>query len=198
MNYPLRCECGAVEGYVASPHVAGRVVCYCRDCQAFARFLRRPERILNSRGGTDIIATLPRHVHFTKGVERLACVRLSDKGMLRWYASCCRTPMGNTPENPKLSYVGLVRSCLPGSSEELDSAFGPARISLNTASANSQVSPTRTASVFGLLKIIRNVLGARLSGAFRDNPFFRPGSTEPIAVPETLKPHERAALRSGT
>ncbi len=196
MNYPLRCECGVVEGYVTSPQVAARAVCYCRDCQAFARFLGASERILNSQGGTDIIATVPRHVHFTKGAEQLRCMRLSEKGLLRWYAACCRTPIGNTPPNPKLPYVGLVRSCLRGSSNEIDDVFGLARISLNTASANGPVSPTRTATLMGLLKIIRNVLGARLSGASRDNPFFRTGSGEPVSMPETLKPHERSALRS--
>jgi hypothetical protein len=194
MNYPLRCECGLVEGYVASPRIAARAVCYCRDCQAFARFLGPSQRILNSQGGTDIIATIPRHVHFTKGAEQLRCMRLSDKGLLRWYATCCRTPIGNTPPDPRLSYVGLVRSCLPGSSNEIDHVFGPSRISLNTASANGQVSSTRIAGLTGLLKIIRNVLGARLSGAFRENPFFRSGSGEPISTPETLQPQERSAL----
>ena len=196
MNYPLRCECGSIEGSVASPEVAARAVCYCRDCQAFARFLGAPERILNSRGGTDIIATVPRHVRFTKGAEQLRCMRLSDKGILRWYAACCRTPIGNTPRDPKLPYVGLVRSCLPGSSSEIDDVFGPSRIALNTASANGQVSPTRIASLTGLLKIIKNVWAARLSGAYKDNPFFRSGSDEPVSMPEILKPHERSALRS--
>ena len=195
MNYPLRCKCGVVEGYVASPRIAARGVCYCKDCQAFARFLGASERILNSQGGTDIIATVPRHVHFVAGAEQLRCMRLSDKGLLRWYATCCRTPIGNTPPDARLPYVGLVRSCLPGSSNELDEVFGPSRMSLNTASANGQVSPTRIANLKGLLKVIRNVLGARLSGAFRDNPFFRSGSGEPISMPETLKLHERSALR---
>src|SRR5688572_17648940 len=140
MNYPLRCECGVIEGYVTSPQVAARAVCYCKDCQAFARFLGTSERVLNRQGGTDIIATVPRHVHFIKGAEQLRCMRLSEKGLLRWYAACCRTPIGNTPPNPKLPYVGLVRSCLPGSSNEIDDVFGPSRISLNTASANGPVS----------------------------------------------------------
>ena len=194
-EYTLRCECGVVEGRVASPHIAARAVCYCRDCQAFARFLGSSERILDSRGGTDIIATVPRHVHFTRGTEQLRCMRLSDKGLLRWYTACCRTPIGNTPPDPGLPYVGLIRSCLPGSAREVDEAFGPARISLHAGSANGHVSPTRIANVLGLLKIFRNVAAARLTGAFRDNPFFRSGSAEPISMPETLKPQERSALR---
>jgi len=64
---------------------------------------------------------------------------LSEKGLLRWYTACCRTAIGNTPRNPKLSYVGLVHSCLAGSPIELDAAFGPAKAAINTASANGTV-----------------------------------------------------------
>jgi hypothetical protein len=194
MNHPLRCQCGAIEGYVASPQQAGRAVCYCRDCQAFARYLGAPDRILNEQGGTDIIATLPRHVHFTRGLQHLRCMSLSSKGLLRWYASCCRTPIGNTPRDPKLSYVGLVRTCLPGSAGELDAAFGAAKIAVNTKSANGRVDPTPIATFFGILKIFSNVAGARLSGRFRENPFFWPGTAEPIVVPQVLTLAERRGL----
>jgi hypothetical protein len=39
--HPLRCSCGTLKGFVTHPERVNRVVCYCRDCQAFARFLRR-------------------------------------------------------------------------------------------------------------------------------------------------------------
>jgi ABC-type molybdate transport system substrate-binding protein len=39
-RHPLRCKCGTVRGYVAyGANTANRGVCYCKDCQAFARFL---------------------------------------------------------------------------------------------------------------------------------------------------------------
>jgi hypothetical protein len=177
MEHPLRCRCGSVEGYVESPRRAGRGVCYCKDCQAFARFLGTPEQILNKRGGTDIIATLPRFVHFTRGVDRLRCMSLSPRGLLRWYADCCRTPVANTPRDAKVPYVGLVSSCLPGSSSELDAAFGPAKIALNTGSASAPVGATPIANFFGAMKIARNIVSARLGGGSRDNPFFRPGTS---------------------
>ena len=102
-SLPLRCRCGSIEGYVAAPRVGARAICYCRDCQTFARFLGNPNEVLNGQGGTDIIATLPGHVHFTRGVDQLRCISLSHKGLLRWYAGCCRTPVGNTPRDPTFS-----------------------------------------------------------------------------------------------
>lgn len=198
MNYPLRCRCGAIEGYIASPRLAGRAVCYCRDCQAFARFLGRPDQILDGQGGTDVVATLPRLVHFTRGIEQLRCMSLSGRGLLRWYAGCCRTPIGNTPRDPKLSYVGLVRTCLPGSASEFDAAFGAAKIAVNTRSGSGHVGSTPIATFFGVLKIMKNVVGARLSRRYRDNPFFRPGTADPIVAPQVVTAAERRSLRGDT
>jgi hypothetical protein len=43
-------------------------VCYCADCQAFARFLKRENEILDERGGTSIIQTIPANVTFAEGI----------------------------------------------------------------------------------------------------------------------------------
>jgi Family of unknown function (DUF6151) len=194
MNYPLRCRCGSVAGYLLWPGRAGRALCYCRDCQAFARYLGTPEQSVDEFGGTDVIATSPRYVHFTQGIERMHCMSLSEKGLLRWYAACCRTPVGNTPRNPKLSYVGLVHDFLEGSNDELREAFGPARAAVNTQSATGSVSSAPVATFFAVQKILGNVLWSRISGKYRENPFFRPGSATPIVAPEVLSLAQRRAL----
>ena len=41
-----------------SPSAGFRFGCYCRDSQAFARFLERPD-ILDAAGGTDIFQVPP-------------------------------------------------------------------------------------------------------------------------------------------
>jgi hypothetical protein len=194
MSFPLRCRCGSLEGYVGSTHKAGRATCYCRDCQAFARYLGAPELTLDADGGTDIVATSPRCVRFTHGKQHLRCMSLSPRGLLRWYAGCCRTPIGNTPRNPRLSYVGLVHDCLAGSESAKTAAFGPPRVAVNTKSAKGKVSPTPLPTFFAGLKILRNVLSCRLTGKYRENPFFNPGTSEPIAVPTVLTLAERRAL----
>jgi hypothetical protein len=120
---------------------------------------------------------------------------LSEKGLLRWYTACCRTPIGNTPRAPKLSYVGLVHSCFAGSPIELDAAFGPSKVAINTASANGTVNSTPWSTFRAVLKIMRNVWGSRLSGKYRDNPFFMPGTAEPLVAPQVLTATERQVLR---
>ena len=192
MNGQLRCRCGAIQGTVDSRHVYGRAVCYCTDCQAFARYLGSQDEILNRQGGTEIVAILPAAVHFTAGLDKLACMSLSDKGLLRWYASCCRTPIGNTPRDWKIPYVGLVRACLP----ELDESFGPLTIAFKTGSARGEVKATLLATFLGVIRIMRKVIGARIRGTYKTNPFFTPDSGAPIRTPQVLTLAERKSLES--
>lgn len=97
MDMPFRCDCGSLKGRLETRRSAGRARCYCRDCQAYARYLGREQALLDGNGGTEIIACVPGGVQFTVGVDRLACVSLGERGLLRWHAQCCRTPIGNTP-----------------------------------------------------------------------------------------------------
>ena len=193
MNHPLQCRCGALKGYVSAPGTATRVVCYCKDCQAFAHFLEGPDNpVLNELGGTEIVATLPGHVHFTEGLEALACMSLSDRGLLRWYASCCKTPIGNTPRDVRISYVGLIHSCLAKVAPSLQDSFGPLRMVVQTKSAKGKVQPTPIRSLLALLAILKSVAAARISGKYRNNPFFLDNPAMPIRQPRVLTKAERA------
>jgi len=56
----------------------------------------RAEAALMPDAGVALYQTRPDCVHIDDGAEHLACLRLSPKGLLRWYASCCDTPLANT------------------------------------------------------------------------------------------------------
>jgi hypothetical protein len=191
-SHPLRCRCGKLAGTLESARSTQRVVCYCRDCQAFARHLGA-EGVLDAQGGTEIVASLPSKLRFTAGDDALACLSLSPRGLLRWYAACCRTPIGNTMRNPKIAYVGLVHSCLEGDAPPLAQAFGPLRLATNTASATGparKVPPWAAAA--SLASLAKTLLGARLGGGWRDNPLFEPGSARPVRPVRVLTLDERA------
>jgi hypothetical protein len=190
VNHPLRCRCGRIQGYVVPSSTAARAICYCKDCQAFARFLET-DGVADQAGGTEVVAMLPRHVHLTAGLDALACLSLSERGLLRWYASCCRTPIGNTPRNPKLPYAGMIHSCLEGTTP-IESSFGGPRIAVNTQSARSAVPSTPIASTLAVLRLMTSALGTRLSGGYRDNPFFAPDTGTPIRAVHVLSSAERA------
>jgi len=190
MNHPLRCRCGALEGHVIPAWSATHAVCYCRDCQAYARFLGGAG-VVDDDGGTEVVATLPARVKLTHGLEHLASLSLSERGLLRWYASCCATPVANTPRNPGVPYAGLVHSCL-GDAAAIRSTFGPLRIAVNTKSARHVVASTPVATLFGVLGLATALLGARLSGSYRRNPFFDSASGAPTRPVRVLTADERA------
>ena len=73
MTHRWHCRCGKLAGEVDAGAVVNRGICYCKDCQAFAYFLGAPARILDARGGTDIVQTSPQALTFTAGREQLAC-----------------------------------------------------------------------------------------------------------------------------
>ncbi|MEM7365004.1 MAG: DUF6151 family protein [Pseudomonadota bacterium] len=94
----IRCDCGNVRGSVAeaASQRHNHLICYCSDCQAFARFVGSPET-LDHQGGTEIVQVSCGDVTLAAGEEHLACVRLADGGLHRFYATCCNTPFGNAP-----------------------------------------------------------------------------------------------------
>ena len=173
-----------------------RAACYCRDCQAYAHALGNPGQVLDAQGGTDIVATLQQHLRFTEGIETLACLSLTEKGLLRWHASCCNTPIGNTARDPKLSYLGLVHSCLGPNPAALDADFGPSHIAISTQHAKGPVKASRLAFLSGTARIIGTVLWARLTGGWKRSPLFRHPDAQPVVPPRVLSPEELAKARS--
>lgn len=103
----IACRCGTFRGKVrrASPDAGTHIICYCDDCQAYARFLGR-EDILDEWGGTQIMQLPPGRLELDEGSEHVASAQLKPGGMIRFYASCCKTPIGNTV-SAGVPFVGL-------------------------------------------------------------------------------------------
>lgn len=193
MQHGFQCACGRVRGSVESPPRAVRGICYCRDCQAYARLTGQENDTLDADGGTEVVATQAPCVIFRAGKELLRCHSLDAGGLLRWYASCCGTPIANTLRNPRLPYVGLVHRCL-GTARSRETAFGPVTMRLNIASALRPVDAMRWRKFTSLLRFVPALLLARLTGASRRSAFFD-AHGQPVAVPEVLVNAPPAARR---
>jgi hypothetical protein len=190
----LSCRCGEVEGVVtnASPQNVNRVVCYCDDCQAFLHQLGRAD-LLDAKGGTDIVQLAPASLTFTRGQDRIAGIRLTPKGLLRWHTTCCNTPVGNTL-TPAIPFVGIAAQTF--GPERAQSAFGApigailGKYAIGTAPVGS------TGINLGLLlRAITKVLGWRLRGRAWPHPFFDQKTREPIYPLTVLSNEQREALR---
>jgi len=198
LDLPLRCRCGRMRGIASnvSPSSGFRFVCYCRDCQAFARFLDRTD-VLDPAGGTDIFQMPPARVKLTAGTDALRCLCLSGK-VLRWYSECCRTPIANTPARPGFPVIGMVHSFMDHAAEgrSRDEALGPPLCRIFERSAVGRPPPNAPPppSVGLFTRRASRLLGWWVRGLGRPTPFFDDRTRAPRAVPRALRESEHAAL----
>ena len=196
------CSCGALQGVAqgVSGKRGNHAICYCDDCQAFAHFLGRAQEILDPHGGTEIFQMSPARLVIETGADRLACMRLTPRGLFRWYVACCNTPIANTLPTNKVPFVGLIHLCVqrPPEDPSLQAALGPirARVHRRFARGDPTALPASTDSLpFMLLRFAGLLLMWRLRGDHRRTPFFEPNTGKAVAVPRVLSLAERDGLR---
>jgi hypothetical protein len=194
----LECRCGALHGLArdVSAATVNRVVCLCADCQSFAHHLGRAD-LLDSHGGSDIIQLAPDAISFDRGTDKIAALRLGPKGPYRWYATCCKTPLGNTVK-PSLPFVGIVYELFRDARDprRRDEVFGPPRASLYGKHAIGAPPPGSTGLNVGFLfRTMRLILGWKLGGRAWPHPYFDRGSSEPKYPVTVLSREERETAR---
>jgi hypothetical protein len=196
-NIPLKCRCGALQGSIQNIQPAGnnRAVCYCDDCQAYAHYLGRAKDVLNEHGGTDVFPAAPSRILITNGAENLKCIRLTGKGMIRWYASCCKTPIANCPPIAKIPFAGVVHSILDIAGNR-DVLLGPVRAGLygKFAIGGLPKGASRLGPLPLMLRTLAFMLKGLATGAHQPSPFFD-RSGKPTAEPYVLTASERESLR---
>jgi hypothetical protein len=200
MNLSLSCTCGKLKGLAESISgpVGNRIVCMCDDCQAFAHYLNRSKDILDINGGTDIFQVAPCRIKITSGIEILKCIRLSDKGMIRWFAGCCRTPVGNTMASHKVPFVGMIHLFMNSSGDmnRYEKVVGPVlaksmgKFGIGQLPKDShQKAPLKL-----IFRMIKFLFSAWLKRQHQPSPFFDVNG-KPTAEPYVLTRKERDDLR---
>lgn len=200
-DLPLRCSCGTVRGVARGVSAArgNRVACYCDDCQSFAWFLGRADEILDAHGGTDIFQMSPARLELGCGREQLACLRLTPGGLLRWYADCCKTPIGNTMAARQVPFVGLVHSFCDHAAHgpSRDETLGPVRGRVNGrfAAGDRSTLDAHDRAPFSMLPRLAWMIGlARLRGEHARSVFFDAETGELSVDPRVLTPEELQAV----
>lgn len=174
-------------------HTGNHIVCYCGDCQDFARFLGRPG-VMTEGGGTPLFQMPRSYVAITAGRSELRCVRLSPKGLHRWYAGCCRTPIGNTL-GAAVPFIGLIDACMDfqGDEHARDALLGTP-IGVQAKRARSAPPDAHdSVPVSYLARALGNFAMWWLTGKGSPSPFFD-SKGEPCVTPQILTKVERAAL----
>ncbi|WP_244623592.1 DUF6151 family protein [Shewanella salipaludis] len=191
--HPIQCQCGAVKGKLDSIGTNNRLICYCTDCRAFAHFLGKAPYVLDEQGGTEIVQVAQQRLFFYQGEDLLSAVRLSEKGMIRWYATCCGTPIGNTMANRTASFIGLIHSCLDR--QKMDKDFGAKVAILNTDTALGHRKPKQRGLLGVIVRFIWILVANRVNGRYKKSPLFN-SSGLPRVTPKILGAEEVENLKS--
>lgn len=189
------CDCGTVTGTVlgVGPDQGDHVVCHCSDCQNLTHHLGHAGRVLDAHGGTSLYQTRCARMRIDTGRDRLACVHLTDKPTLRWYAACCGMPLFNSYANGKIPYVTIqLAACDPVMRHRL---AGPPRGHLFTADGIGDTGALPQMSMGTLMRrffprMIRDIV----SGDRRRSALFDAKTLEPVAKPHRLTAEEMLAL----
>lgn len=177
-DIPFACRCGSVSGTLRAvrPSEGTHVICHCNAC---ARAMALSGLEDEAAEGVDLWQTTPDRIDISTGADHLVPVRLSPKGLFRWTAQCCNTPMFNTFAGPALPFTGVLTRILSD-----PAPLGPVIAhGFVTGSDGKQRHQNGGRVIWRMLK---RTLAAKLGGRGRQTPFFNPDGS-PI-TPPTLAP----------
>lgn len=184
----LECSCGTVKGTVKIVEKSYfHVHCLCCDCQNFSDKLKNKERILDKHGGSELFQTYPNLVAINQGQDKIGCLQLKEKGLLRWYTTCCNMPLANTMGSYKIPFVGLSVKLMKFIDEnDKNSAIGPVTLkAFGKYSIGDK--PVDTHERFPLSympKILLFMIKGMFKKSYKPSPFFK--QKNPIINPERI------------
>lgn len=193
----VQCHCGAWAADVARfpAQTPGRVGCYCDDCQSYLIHLGRTD-LLDAAGMSEVVPVYPCNIIIARGKEHMRCLRLGPKGLYRWYAACCTSPIGNFV--PGMPWMGLFAHTFAHLGPRyLEDTLGPVKSRIMGKYAKAPT-PPGTAATFNLRAfftvgpfIVRGKLGRK----HLPSPYLQ-ASGAPLVEPTVLTADERIALRA--
>ena len=186
VDIAFSCTCGTLKGTLcgAHPRSGTHAACFCADCRAADVHLGQPDPAPDPIG---IFQTTPDKIKITAGQDQLAVFSFGKKNLLRWHAKCCGASLFNTLRNPKIAFVGVRTNRLADTAP-----LGPivARGFIPVAGGK----PKHEGIQHLIWGMITRVAGARLSGRWKQTPFFDTGTQTPTREITVLSKSTRAGL----
>lgn len=189
----LRCACGAVEGTITrrAPDRTQRALCYCDDCQRFARWIASQSGpdVLDAWGGTDIVQVWPSQITVHAGIDRLRLLQLREGGLFRWFTECCHTPAGNMIGSKRSPFVGVPAVFI----RDVDAhcrapdAYIQGRFAIGAPPPRVH----KRAPASFMLRSLRFIGQSALTGQWKRSPFFVDGQLR--VAPRVLSASELSA-----
>lgn len=151
--------------------------------------------MLDPYGGTDVVLVYPAHIEITHGRERLASLRFSPRGPVRWYTTCCRSAVANTLPTPNVAFAGVQRTFVAVADDDAAAYLGPPVGGVHGQYAQGDApGAAPKMSWAARLSSARHLGLGFLRRRHRPSPFFDEAGALVVA-PEIMPREERAALK---
>ena len=185
-DVPFSCTCGGIKGTLhgASPTAGNHVRCYCASCRAAVLFTTGRDV---GTDGVELYQTTPDKITFSQGQEKLAVFSFTPAKLLRFRASCCGVQMFTMLPTPKFAFTGVMTDLLTDAN-----AIGPVASEAFLPQPDGSTRHRSVARLFG--GTIWRALVARVTGRWKDTPFFDIKTGKPVAEIYVPTAAERANL----
>ncbi len=182
------CSCGTIKGVLrgVSPAAGTHAECYCSDCRAAEVYTGQPDP---SPAPVGLFQTTPDLVSFTQGYEKLAVFSFGRKNLLRWHASCCGSILFNTVRNPKIAFASIRTNLLQDTA-----AIGPSVASAFIPTPSGK--PKHKGLGRFVMQAVPRITAARLSGRWKQTPFFDLETLEPVRPVQIVDRAKRAQIHA--
>lgn len=168
------CNCGDVVLDVTTKG-GTRAVCYCGSCRGFIARLGAAH-ILDEWGGNDLFQVAPEAARFVRGADKVAWMKMTEKGPARWFSTCCKTPLANTLETRAMPFLTLQSAYF-----ESEDSLAPIEIRVSKKGALGRVPDSKGGMARLIWQFVLRALRSRITGGWRRNPLFD-AAGRPIAA----------------
>jgi hypothetical protein len=184
----ISCDCGQFKAQLLAfpKNTPGRLMCYCDDCQRYLENLGRTD-LLDDYGGTEVIPVYPTEIEFVQGADKLQCNRLTKRGNNRWSATCCNSPIANTPAG--IPWVGIFHQAFTRSDESYPARLGSVRSRIHGLHARPGA-PFEIAPKIGfkaMMTVMPFIIKGKILKKHSRSPFFKEDNRTPITEPRVLE-----------
>ena len=188
VDLAFACDCGKLRGTLlgVSPKNGTRAECFCHDCRAAELYAGQPDP---APGAVQVYQTSPDRVRFDVGEDQLAVFSLSEKGLLRWQARCCGAVLFNTMRTPKVPFASFRTDRAADASP-----LGPVIARAFVRKANGKRGHEGARHM--ILGLLMRALPRRITGRWKQTPFFDIASGAPVRDVHVVTAAERAALEN--
>lgn len=183
----ISCDCGQFKAQlpVFPKNTPGRLMCYCDDCQQYLQKLERTD-LLDDYGGTEVIPVYPDDIQFLQGADKLQCNRLTERGNNRWSATCCNSPIANTPAG--IPWVGVFHQTFTQADASYLDKLGSVRGRIHGLHAR-EGAPFKISPKIGfkdMLIVMPFIIKGKLFKKHLNSPFFETDNRTPVCEPRVL------------